>query len=112
MLSHTCSQPLSPFGCLILRRPSVPGSVCLSSLLDALSLSAWASLFFVSFSKLTLLQRNVPSFLLHSQLSVSLTLIFKGPRGVQASPRRLNGHEFEQTLGDGEGQGSLTCCNP
>ena len=25
---------------------------------------------------------------------------------------RLNGHEFEQTLGDGEGQGSLTCCNP
>ena len=25
---------------------------------------------------------------------------------------RLNGHDFEQTLGDGEGQGSLTCCNP
>ena len=25
---------------------------------------------------------------------------------------RLNGHEFEQTLGDGEGQGSLACCNP
>ena len=24
----------------------------------------------------------------------------------------LNGHEFEQTLGDGEGQGSLTCCSP
>ena len=24
----------------------------------------------------------------------------------------LNGHEFEQTLGDGEGQGSLVCCNP
>ena len=24
---------------------------------------------------------------------------------------RLNGHEFEQTL-DGEGQGSLVCCNP
>ena len=23
---------------------------------------------------------------------------------------RLNGHEFEQTLGDGEGQGSLLCC--
>ena len=23
---------------------------------------------------------------------------------------RLNGHEFEQTLGDSEGQGSLTCC--
>ena len=25
---------------------------------------------------------------------------------------RLNGHEFEQTLEDGEGQGSLACCSP
>ena len=25
---------------------------------------------------------------------------------------RLNGHEFEQTSGDSEGQGSLTCCSP
>ena len=24
---------------------------------------------------------------------------------------RLNGHEFKQTLGDGEGQGRLTCCS-
>ena len=24
----------------------------------------------------------------------------------------LNGYEFEQTLGDSEGQGSLVCCNP
>ena len=24
----------------------------------------------------------------------------------------LNGHEFEQTPGDGEGQGHLTCCRP
>ena len=24
---------------------------------------------------------------------------------------RLNGHEFEQSLGDGEGQGSLACCD-
>ena len=23
---------------------------------------------------------------------------------------RLTGHEFEQTLGDGEGQGNLACC--
>ena len=23
-----------------------------------------------------------------------------------------NGHEFEQALGDDEGQGSLPCCNP
>ena len=25
---------------------------------------------------------------------------------------QLNGHEFEQTLGDGEGQESLVCCSP
>ena len=25
---------------------------------------------------------------------------------------RLNRHEFEQVLGDGEGQGSLVCCSP
>ena len=25
---------------------------------------------------------------------------------------RLNGHEFEQTLGDGDGQRSLACCSP
>ena len=24
----------------------------------------------------------------------------------------LNGHEFEQTPGDGEGQGTLMCCSP
>ena len=24
----------------------------------------------------------------------------------------LNGHEFEQALRDGEGQGSLVCCSP
>ena len=24
----------------------------------------------------------------------------------------LNGHEFEQTLGDNEGQGNLACCSP
>ena len=25
---------------------------------------------------------------------------------------QLNGHEFEQALGESEGQGSLTCCSP
>ena len=25
---------------------------------------------------------------------------------------QLNGHEFEQTLEDSEGQGSLVCCSP
>ena len=25
---------------------------------------------------------------------------------------QLNGHEFEQVLGAGDGQGSLVCCSP
>ena len=25
---------------------------------------------------------------------------------------QFNGHKFEQTQGDGEGQGSLACCRP
>ena len=25
---------------------------------------------------------------------------------------QLNGHEFGQTMGDGEGQGNLVCCSP
>ena len=25
---------------------------------------------------------------------------------------QFSGHELEQTLGDGEGQGSLVCCSP
>ena len=25
---------------------------------------------------------------------------------------QLNGHEFEQAPGDGEGQGGLVCCSP
>ena len=25
---------------------------------------------------------------------------------------QLNGHEFEETLGESEGQGSLVCCSP
>ena len=25
---------------------------------------------------------------------------------------RLNGHEFDQALGVGDGQGSLVCCSP
>ena len=28
------------------------------------------------------------------------------------SYHQLNRHEFEQTLGDSEGQGSLECCSP
>ena len=28
-----------------------------------------------------------------------------------ASPHRINGHEFEQSPGDSEGEGSLVCCS-
>ena len=27
-------------------------------------------------------------------------------------PHRLNGHEFEQALGNGDEQGRLACCSP
>ena len=30
---------------------------------------------------------------------------------MERSHHRLNGYEFEQTLGDREGQGSLACCS-
>ena len=36
-------------------------------------------------------------------------------RGWQRMVRwhhQFDGHEFEQALGDGEGQGSLVCCSP
>ena len=32
--------------------------------------------------------------------------------GMVGWHHRLNGHEFAQTPGDGEGQGSLLCCSP
>ena len=32
--------------------------------------------------------------------------------GMVACHHRLDGHEFEQALGVGDGQGSLACCNP
>ena len=36
-----------------------------------------------------------------------------GNRGEMAGwYHRLNGHEFEQTQGDSEGQGGLVCCSP
>ena len=31
---------------------------------------------------------------------------------MDGSHHRLNGHEFAQTTGDGDGQGSLACCSP
>ena len=38
----------------------------------------------------------------------------KGVTGDEMVGRhhQLNGHEFEQTLGDSEGWGSLECCSP
>jgi len=48
-------------------------------------------------------------------------LKFKGIEGRRRRGRqdemvgwlhRLNGHEFEQALGVGDGQGSVACCSP
>ena len=36
----------------------------------------------------------------------------RGWDGWMASPSWLNGHEFEQAPGVGDGQGSLACCSP
>ena len=38
----------------------------------------------------------------------------KGPREDEIAGwhHQLNGHEFGQTQGDSEGQGSLACCSP
>ena len=36
----------------------------------------------------------------------------RGRDGWMASPTRLDGHEFQQAVGDGEGQGGLACCSP
>ena len=72
------------------------------------------------------------SYLPHSSLPVNppLTMLFEAsrlrPLNLPSSPRwrdfckiqalavppLLNGHEFEQTPGDGEGQGSQACCSP
>ena len=35
-----------------------------------------------------------------------------GREGGDRGHRRLSGYEFEQALGDGEGQGTLACCSP
>jgi len=42
---------------------------------------------------------------------------YEPPKGVTENEmvgwhHRLNGHEVEQTLGVGDGQGSLACCSP
>ena len=33
-------------------------------------------------------------------------------RSKRKQHHRLNGHEFEQTVGVGDGQGGLVCCSP
>jgi len=36
----------------------------------------------------------------------------RGQQRVVGWHHRLSGHEFEQALGVGDGQGSLACCSP
>ena len=52
--------------------------------------------------------------------SLEKTLVLgkiEGRKGVTENEmagrhHQINGHEFEQTPGDGEGQGGLACCSP
>ena len=48
--------------------------------------------------------------------TLMLGKIFEGRRRGRQRMKwldgQLNGHECEQTPGDGEGQGSLACCSP
>ena len=60
-------------------------------------------------------------FLMQTVYSLEKTLMLGKTEGRKRRGRqdemagwhhRLNGHEFEQTPGDSEGQGSLACCSP
>ena len=42
----------------------------------------------------------------------SVHLVPKTEDGMVEWHHRLDGHEFEQAPGDGEGRGSLACCSP
>ena len=49
--------------------------------------------------------------------SLEKTLILGKEKGITEDEMvgwhyRLNGHEFEQTPGAGDGQGGLECCSP
>ena len=47
--------------------------------------------------------------------SISFNIYIKGKMGgkeMVGQHHQLNGHEFEQTQGDSEVQGSLVCCSP
>ena len=48
-------------------------------------------------------------FLSSPHIVLMLLYIYLGPK---MEMDRLSGHEFEQALGDGEGQGSLVGCSP
>ena len=46
--------------------------------------------------------------------AVEIILKYKGTTEEETVGwhHRLNGYEFQQSLGDSEGQGSLMCCSP
>ena len=45
-------------------------------------------------------------------LEGTLPRVSQGTLEVVGCHHRLNGHEFEQTPGVGDGQGGLACCSP
>ena len=54
---------------------------------------------------------NLFSFKRFIQLITIITIIYTEDETVEWH-RRLDGHEFDQAPGVGDGQGSLTCCSP
>ena len=55
--------------------------------------------------------QRVPKRINPRHILIKLTKI-KHKEQIVVWHHQLNGHEFEQTLGDREGQGSLPCCSP
>ena len=57
---------------------------------------------------------NAKNWLIGKELMLEKTGRRRGQQRIQWLDwhHRLSGHDFEQTLGDGERQGSLVCCSP
>ena len=55
-----------------------------------------------------------PLHFLHNSAAINMRKEEKGTTEdeIVGWHHQLNGHEFEQALGDAEGQGSLACCSP
>ena len=65
----------------------------------------------VTLKNVTLSERSIEDFVLHDSIHTNQPWIFAGRTDDEAEAP-IPWHEFEQTPGAGEGQGSLKCCSP